>query len=106
MNKEIELKSCREAELPDNIVADRHEITGKWVFHYLTDDQAKICKRALTNMSSEAQLQAENERLRYLVQVLIDNDPNDDAADAVTVLDVWRKEAKAALQHNEGKDAN
>ncbi len=51
--------------------------------------------------TAHSKLQAENERLRYLVQVLIDNDPNDCAADAVTVLDVWRKEAKATLQHNE-----
>ena len=41
------------------------------------------------------------ERLARLVQCLIDNDPDDDAADGVTVLDVWRKEARAAL-HREG----
>ncbi len=35
--------------------------------------------------------------LARLVQVLLDNDPNDDAADAVTVLDVWRKEARTTL---------
>lgn len=40
---------------------------------------------------------AENERLRALVQALLDNDPDDDAADGVTVLEVWRKEARRAL---------
>lgn len=35
--------------------------------------------------------------LAGLVQVLLDNDPDDDAADGVSVLDVWRKEARAAL---------
>lgn len=33
---------------PDNIVADRHEITGKWVLWYLTDEQAAKCKAVLT----------------------------------------------------------
>ena len=37
------------------------------------------------------------ERLCDLVECLIDNDPNDYAADAVTVLDVWRKDARSAL---------
>ena len=34
----------------------------------------------------------EIERLRGLVRCLVENDPNDYAADAVTVLDVWRGE--------------
>lgn len=36
-------------------------------------------------------------KLEYLVQCLIDEDPDDMAADGVTVLDVWRKEARAAM---------
>jgi hypothetical protein len=37
--------------------------------------------------------------LRDLVQCLIDNDPEDIAADGgVRVIDVWRKEAEAALR--------
>lgn len=36
---------------------------------------------------------AELEWMRDHIRCLIENDPNDDAADAVTVLDVWRKEA-------------
>lgn len=35
----------------------------------------------------------EIERLRGLVRCLLENDPDDDAADGVSVLDVWRKEA-------------
>jgi hypothetical protein len=42
-------------------------------------------------------LRAEIIRLRSLVQCLLDNDPNDDAADGVTVLMAWRKEARAVL---------
>jgi hypothetical protein len=36
---------------PDNICADRHEITGKWVLHYLTDEQADACKIALSSFT-------------------------------------------------------
>ncbi len=36
----------------------------------------------------------EIERARELINCLIENDPNDFAADAVTVLDVWRKDAR------------
>lgn len=36
--------------IPDNIVIDKHEKTGKWTFQYLTDDQAKLCLDALTAM--------------------------------------------------------
>lgn len=32
---------------PDNIVADRHEISRKWVLQYLTDEQAEKCLAAL-----------------------------------------------------------
>jgi hypothetical protein len=51
----------------------------------------------------ETRLEAadEIERLRRLVKVLLDNDPNDMAADAVTVLMVWREEARAALKEGE-----
>lgn len=39
----------------------------------------------------------EIERLRALVECLLENDPNDMAADAVTVLEVWRREARKVL---------
>lgn len=35
------------ANWPKNIVAQRHEVTGKWVMWYLTDEQAAKCKVAL-----------------------------------------------------------
>jgi len=38
-------------------------------------------------------------RLQELIRCLLDNDPDDDAADGVTVLDVWRKEARAVLAY-------
>lgn len=40
-------------EWPANIVADRHEVSGKWVLSYLTDEQAKICKLALPALAEE-----------------------------------------------------
>ena len=43
-------------------------------------------------------LQARAAKLKRLVEILMENDPDDMAADAVTVLDVWRKEASAALE--------
>ena len=33
--------------LPDNVVADRHEVSGTWTFQYLTDKQASKCIDAL-----------------------------------------------------------
>ena len=40
-------------------------------------------------------------RLRAMVAGMIDNDPNELAADGgVTVLDVWRKDAARALDRN------
>lgn len=36
----------------------------------------------------------EIERALDLINAMIENDPNDYAADAVTVLDVWRKDAR------------
>lgn len=43
-------------------------------------------------------LAAENARLRDLVTCLLDNDPDDLAADGgVTVLDIWRKDASKVM---------
>jgi hypothetical protein len=39
----------------------------------------------------------EIERLRELVRAMLENNPDDMAADGITVLDVWRKEASRAL---------
>jgi len=53
---------------PDNICADRHETTGKWVLHYLTDEQATLCNAALqshpTNIITPEVLDYLGEKLR------------------------------------------
>ena len=49
------------------------------------------------NDSRVKQLTAENKRLRELVTCLLHSDPADMAADAVTVLDMWRKDAARVL---------
>lgn len=43
------------------------------------------------------QMLGEIERLRGLAKAMIENDPDDMAADGVTCLEVWRKEAKTLL---------
>ena len=39
--------------LPDNIVVDKHETTGKWTIQYLTDEQADKCLSALKEASDD-----------------------------------------------------
>lgn len=91
---------------------------GSWV---MFKDVAALEARADRNAAGYARVDAEARRaeflhkqkiaamqkrvrkLEYLVQCLLDEDPNNLAADGgVTVLDVWRKEARAALAG--GKD--
>ena len=45
----------------------------------------------------------EIERARDLINTLIENDPSDYAADAVTVLDVWRKDARDFIASTESQ---
>lgn len=52
---------------------------------------------AVWNDTRVKALTAENRHLRGLVECLLHNDPDDMAADAVTVLDVWRKDAARVL---------
>ena len=56
------------------------------------------------SQSSQIQdLKDEIERLRKLITVLIENDPNDDVCDGGhTVLDLWRHDARNALSNKEG----
>jgi hypothetical protein len=50
-------------------------------------------------------LMHENERLRKLVQDLLDNDPNEAISDAGhTVLDLWRHDARKMLSRHSGAD--
>lgn len=58
---------------------------------------APQCCQRCCDSATIAALEAENARLRELVQCLLDNDPEDMAADAITVLQVWRKDAARAL---------
>jgi len=44
-------------------------------------------------------------KLVRLVEILLENDPDDMAADAVTVLDVWRKEASELMARYARLDA-
>ncbi|MHC5536847.1 hypothetical protein ACYOEI_01075 [Singulisphaera rosea] len=45
---------------PANIVAERHEVSGKWVLWYLTDEQAAICQQALPPLSENCQICGED----------------------------------------------
>jgi ABC-type transporter Mla subunit MlaD len=90
--------------MSDDLVATLHQAG-----HDYTDKAADLIKAqadriaeleaALRNIEDEATaLQARVAKLKRLVEILMENDPDDMAADAVTVLDVWRKEASAALE--------
>lgn len=46
-NRILSITGERAPEWPDNIIADRHPVSGKWVLQYLTDKQAEICRRNL-----------------------------------------------------------
>lgn len=48
---------------PENIVADRHERSFKWVLHYLTDDQAAICANALQNAAAISEATAQRDKV-------------------------------------------
>ena len=59
---------------PDNIVADRHEVSGKWVLHYLTDEQATQCAAAMSPAPSSG-LREALERVSELEEALADAEP-------------------------------
>lgn len=44
---------------PENIVADRHWLSGSWVLYYLTDEQAKACAAAMNAPDARMQILAE-----------------------------------------------
>ncbi len=54
----------------------------------------QFCAEAVALKAENARLRPESRKLRRLVRTLLENDPDDMAADGVTVLDVWRKEAR------------
>jgi len=53
--------------------------------------------RLLNDADRLATLEAQFERQKNLLRSIIEADPDDSAADGVTVLDVWREEARALL---------
>lgn len=83
----------------------------------LSHDQATALQARVTELEAETkkakfihqyevkELQARATKLTRLVVILVENDPEDMAADAVTVLDVWRKEAREFLARHARLDA-
>lgn len=54
---------------PENIVADRHEVSGKWVLHYLTDTQAQTCLSAMNAFTPrEKELEAKVDELEQMLE--------------------------------------
>jgi len=94
---------------------------GGRTFHYLgpclTPDEATALQARVAELEAETkkakfihqyevkELQARANKLTRLVETLVENDPEDMAADAVTVLDVWRKEARELLARHARLDA-
>jgi len=86
---------------------------GAWVMHH----QATALQKRVAELESETkkakwihqyevkEFQARATKLTRLVEILVENDPEDMAADAVTVLDVWRKEARELLARHARLDA-
>lgn len=58
------------------------------------DSRGQPLMACIVPLSTVRKAVAEIERARALINDMIENDPNDYAADAVTVLDVWRKDAR------------
>lgn len=63
----------------------------------LTAENAALRRTNDTLHKDWAEVNAENARLRSLVNCLLLNDPDDMAADGVTVLMEWRQQARTAL---------
>ncbi len=89
--KEIEEDHQEHIQFWANAAGDEAVYKASWI-------------RAYKKLEAEnAALQARVDGARTLIQCLHENDPNSDAADAVTVLDVWRKDAPAWLAQDEQK---
>jgi hypothetical protein len=56
------------------------------------------CAEVRAEMGQEVrELEEQIRDLHSLIKTLINNDPNDDAADGIIVLDVWRRDARRLL---------
>ena len=85
---------------PENVVADRHETTGKWVLWYLNDEQAAACKVALDtnppvcNHSPQQYIQTDAvEKIREALELAGETCANEYAYSVATLC----KEALALL---------
>ena len=84
----LHTKPQREEEVMDIVdKLRRYRPTYGW-----PEERSVIVEPTMNHVAAD-----EIERLRDLIKVLLYNDPDDIAADAVTVLEVWRKEASEAL---------
>lgn len=61
-NMKSDIERVAECGWPGNMLADRHDITGKWVLHYLTDEQAAKCLAALQHPQAQQSDHSELER--------------------------------------------
>jgi len=72
---------------------------GKKVLERLLTKGGHFSDEDFSNISQYvADLEAERDRLKKLIAVLLKNEPDDFAGDAITVLDVWRAEAKQIIE--------
>lgn len=73
---------------PD-IVQGLRKHTGQWCFQEYGEDGNLWTQGSFLPTDAADEI----EWLRKHIRCLIENDPNDDAADGVSVLDVWRRQA-------------
>ena len=77
---------------------ESHAWTSDGANHDLAQFHAQSAAALFYLAAERDALQKRVAKLERLVEILVENDPDDMAADAVTVLDVWRKEAREALE--------
>ena len=112
---------CERGRWPAKWVYDTDEHwppkDGTYLGPCLTPDEATTLQARVAELEGETkkskwihqyevkEFQARATKLTRLVEILVENDPEDMAADAVTVLDVWRKEARELLARHARLDA-
>ena len=116
---EVFLGSGRWADerLNDPVILAEMEYIRPALPYGLTPEEATALQARVAELEAETkkakfihqyevkELQARATKLTRLVEILVENDPEDMAADAVTVLDVWRKEARELLARHARLDA-
>lgn len=72
--------------------------------HRMVRDGYRECDMPACNCGSWHKQRSRSEvEMIMLIKTMIENDPNDYAADATTVLDVWREDAKRILGRHYGE---